>query len=82
MCRDGGTYCISYSRANTGADCNTDSVTDSVTDSISFSFSDSDTHTGTYRCTNAIAVTGTDFASVCYANAFAVGCSIANAELL
>ena len=78
MCRDGGTYCISYSRANTGADCNTDSVTDS----ISFSFSDSDTHTGTYRCTNAIAVTGTDFASVCYANAFAVGCSIANAELL
>ena len=78
MYRDGGTYCISYSRANTGADCDTDSITDS----ISFSFSDSDTHTGTYRCTNAIAVTSTDFASVCYANAFAVGCSIANAELL
>ena len=78
MYRDGGTYCISYSRANTCADCDTDSVADS----ISFSFSHSDTHTGTYRCTNAIAVTGTDFASVCYANAFAVGCSIANAELL
>ena len=78
MRRDGGTYCISYSRANTGADCNTDSLADCDSDTDSYTCSDA----GTYRCTNAIAVTGTDFASVCYANAFAVGCSIANAELL
>ena len=78
MRRDGGTYSISYSRANTCADCDTDSVADS----ISFSFSHSDTHTSTYRCTNTIAITGTDFASVCYTNAFAVCCSVANVELL
>ena len=82
MHRDGGTYSSAYRRANTCADCDTDSVTDSVADSISFSFSHSDTHTSTYRCTNTIAITGTDFASVCYTNAFAVCCSVANVELL